>query len=140
MGATLCSDVRDKAFPLKMSQQAVKEIKELRPLYCGDYYPLLEIKADEQAWCGWQYDRPELGKGFALLFRRPQSPYVGVDVSLRGLDAAAKYAVEFRETYETKERRTVIGAELARLRVEINSMPGSMLIVYRKVGLAITQK
>ena len=134
MGASISMDVRGKEGSPELARQAIGEVKELRPLYFGDYYPLLPINANEQAWSGWQFDRPELGRGFAMLFRRPRCPHKGVDVHLRGLDPQAKYAVEFRETYVAKDKRTMTGAELAQLRVEIGSAPGSMLVTYRKVG------
>jgi alpha-galactosidase len=136
MGASISMDVRGKEGSPELARQAIGEVKELRPLYFGDYYPLLEINASEQAWSGWQFDRPELGRGFAMLFRRPHSPYNGVDVHLRGLDPQGKYAVEFRETYVAQQKRTMTGAELARLRVEIGSSPGSVLIAYRKMDRA----
>jgi alpha-galactosidase len=136
MGASISLDARGKDFSLEAARQAIREVKELRPLYFGDYYPLLEINASEQAWSGWQFDRPELGRGFAMFLRRPRCPYNGVDVRLQGLDPQSKYEVEFRETYEAKEKRTMTGAELARLRVEIASAPGSMLILYRRIDRA----
>jgi alpha-galactosidase len=133
MGTSLCPDIRNKDLPLDAVKLAIGEVKELRPLYFGDYYPLLVINDNEQAWCGWQFDRPELGKGFAVAFHRSKSPYAVADVNLHGLDPKAKYEVEFRESYAAKEKRTMTGMELARQRVEIGSAPGSMLIVYRKV-------
>jgi alpha-galactosidase len=133
MGASISMDARGKDGSLELANRAIAEVKELRPLYFGDYYPLLEINASPQAWSGWQFDRPELGRGFAMFLRRPQCPYRSADVSLRGLDPASKYEVEFRPTYETKEKRTMTGAELGRLHVEIDSPRASLLIVYRKI-------
>ena len=69
-----------------------------------------------------------------MLLRRPRCPYTSADVSLRGNDHQAQYEVDFRETYETKEKRRLTGGELARLRVDIRSAPGSVLVTYRKVG------
>ena len=134
MGASLCPDLRAKDYPLEATRLALGEIKELRPLYFGDYYPLFEINTSEQVWCGWQFDRPDLARGFAMLLRRPRCPYTSAEVELRGIDPQSQYEVEFRETYETKEKRLMTGGELARLRVEIRSAPGSVLITYRKVG------
>jgi alpha-galactosidase len=131
-GANICPDTRAEGFPVEQAKAAIAEAKALRPLYLGDYYPLLRIDADERHWCGWQFDRPELGEGFAVLFRRPRSPYAAADVALRGLDAAATYEVSFAQTYEVKDRRRMTGAELARLRVAIGSAPGSVLVRYRK--------
>ena len=68
-----------------------------------------------------------------MFFRRPHSPYAGVEVALRGLDPQAKYELEFRETYAVKAKRTLTGAQLAKLRVDIGTAPGSMLVTYRKI-------
>jgi len=133
-GTNICPDTRGKEFPFEQAKQAVAEMNALRPFYQGDFYPLLEINVDDRQWCGWQYDRPDLGSGFAMLFRRPKSPYAAVDIALRGLDAAAEYEVTFAETYEVKTKKKVSGAELARLRVEIPSTPGSVLVTYKIVG------
>ncbi len=133
MGASLCPDLRNKDLPLDTVKLAIGEVKELRPLYFGDYYPLFVINDSEQAWCGWQFDRPELGRGFVMVFRRAKAPNAVADVKLHGLDPQAKYEVEFRDSYVAKEKRTMSGTELSQHRVEIGSSPGSMLIVYRKV-------
>jgi alpha-galactosidase len=134
MGASLCMDVRDKRLSPNLMRQAIAEIKELRPLYYGDYYPLFDIVANERVWCGWQFDRPELGRGFAVALRRPQSPYGSANLALHGLDLKAKYTVEVRETYETLRTRIMTGEQLTALHVAINTAPGSILIVYRKIA------
>jgi alpha-galactosidase len=133
MGASLCPDIRNKDLPLDAVKLALDEVKELRPLYFGDYYPLFAINDSEQAWCGWQFDRPELGRGFGMVFRRAKAATAATDVKLRGLDPHAMYEVEFRDSYAAKEKRTMTGAALAQQHVEIGSAPGSMLILYRKV-------
>ena len=133
MGASLCPDLRNTNLPLDTVKLAISEVKELRPLYFGDYYPLFAINNNEQAWSGWQFDRPELGRGFAVAFRRASAANASIEVGLRGLDPKANYEVEFRESYAVKTKRTMTGVELSQQRVEIESAPGSMLIVYRKV-------
>jgi len=130
-GTNICPDTRPKGFAAAQARAAIAEAKALRPLYLGDYYPLTDINLDERHWCGWQFDRPELGRGFAVFFRRPKSPYAVVDAGLRGLDPRATYQVTFAETYVLKDKKQMTGAELARLRVEIGSAPGSVLITYR---------
>ena len=130
--AAICLDARATDGSLAEARAAIAEAKQLRPYYFGDFYPLTEITIDRNAWCGWQYDRPELGGGFVMLFRRPQATKPSIDVAVHGIDPAAQYEVEFRETYETKEKRIVAGKDLANLRVEISTAPGSMLILYRK--------
>ena len=130
-GVCIMSYVCSESFPREQAIAAIKELKALRPLYLGDYYPLMDINLDQSHWCAWQFDRPELGRGFAMFFRRSQSLYPAVDIHLRGLDAGATYEVTF---VDTGHERTMTGAELAELRVEIGSAPASMLVTYQKVG------
>ena len=133
MGMNLCPDVRSDAFPAKLSAAAISEAKSLRPYYLGDYYPLTDITLDGRHWIGWQFDRPERGGGFAVCFRRAESPYRTLEVELRGLDPDAMYDVTFAETYQPGASRRMAGAELAELRIEIASAPGSVLVRYRRV-------
>ena len=131
-GTNVCPDVRPADFPTAQAKAAIAEAKALRPFYLGDYYPLLPVTLDERHWCGWQLDRPELGAGVALLFRRPASPYPAVQVALRALEPATLYDVTFAPGYAAAETRRMSGAALSKLRVAIDASPGSMLIKYRR--------
>lgn len=127
-------DPRDKDFPVEQARKAFEEIKSLRPYWSGDFYPLIErIDADERNWCAWQFHRTDLDAGFAVFFRRSRSPFVSIDVALRGVNPAAEYNVTFKETYEVKEKRAMSGTKLRTLRIEIGNAPGSMLVMYEKL-------
>lgn len=131
MAVVVCVDIRQANYPVDQARAAIEEVKSLRNLWLGDYYPLTPINLDEQHWCAWQFDRPDLGQGFAMFFRRPQSPYPVCEVALRGVDPSVLYEVTF---VDTGVSRVVPGSELAKLRVEIPAAPGSVLITYRSVG------
>jgi len=45
-----------------------------------------------------QHHRPDLGEGIVLFFRHGESPYRTVEVSLKGLDPGATYAIESMTT------------------------------------------
>ncbi|MEW6746681.1 MAG: alpha-galactosidase [Planctomycetota bacterium] len=128
-GVSICPDTRDPRFPAAQARQMIAEARSLRPLWLGDYYPLLPINVDEDQWCGWQFDRPDLGQGFAMVFRRAQSQYSGADISLRGLDAQASYEVEF---VDSSEKRPMKGAELAHLAIKLEKPASCILVKYRK--------
>ena len=133
-GTNISMDTRRKDTPMDQAKAAIAEAKSLRPLYLGDYYPLTEVTLDERQWIGWQFDRPDLGQGFAMFFRRPKSPYPALDAALRGLEPEATYEVTFAHDYTPGEARRLTGRDLAALRVEISTAPGSVLVRYRKVG------
>jgi len=130
-GSGVVIDPRGDGIPrdVERARRIVDEIKALRPLYLGDYYPLLPITLDEAAWCGWQFDRPDLGQGFALVFRRAKSPRDATVIHLHALETSARYDVTF---VDAKKTAPLYGAELGRLTVEIGTAPGSALITYRR--------
>jgi len=127
---------RAQYIDLDALKHGIDELKSLRLYWYGDYYPLSKINLDEQSWAAWQFDRPDLGGGFAVFFRRPKSEQPRLDTGLRGLDRNAKYEVSFFESYDVKDKRMMTGAQLAHLPVTINSAPGSMLVRYWKVVAA----
>ncbi|HEY3376937.1 MAG TPA: alpha-galactosidase, partial [Armatimonadota bacterium] len=88
-GCSVCVDITEAQ--MEAAQQMIAEAKALRPYYLGDYYPLLGITTHEQFWCAWQYDRPDLGQGFVMCFRREGSPFPSAELQLHGLEAAANY-------------------------------------------------
>ncbi len=133
VGCSVPVDPRSDSIPqdVARARQLVDEFKRLRPLYLGNCFPLLPISLSEDAWCGWQFDRPDLYQGFALLFRRPNSTSASAEICLQALEPAAEYALTFVD-----EARTVqmLGEELACLRVEIAEAPGSDLLLYERPG------
>jgi alpha-galactosidase len=132
-GVGIGLDLRSNYIPRDQLKEAIEQLKELRPYWLGDYYPQTAIDLNDKAWCGWQFDRPDLDAGYAIYFRRPKSPRTVFEAALRGLDLKANYEVTFAETYHVKEKRTMTGAALGKLRVEIGSAPGVMLVRYRKI-------
>jgi alpha-galactosidase len=131
-GVGLGLDLRSKYIPLELLKLEIERVKELRPFWLGDYYPLTALAFDQTSWCGWQFDRPDLKAGYAIFFRRPKSSASTFDASLKGLDPSASYEVTFSEAYESKDIRMMTGADLRKLRVKLGSAPGVMLIRYRK--------
>lgn len=100
----------------------------MRPFYMGDFYPLTdETGAGDDAWCGWQCDRPDLGAGFAIVFRRAGATEPNRTFALGGIDPQATYNVE---TYGGA-REDVSGPSLANRTVHL--APRSFeLIFYQK--------
>jgi alpha-galactosidase len=125
-------DLRSNYIPRDQLKLEIERVKELRPFWLGDYYPLTTLEFDQSKWCGWQFDRPDLSAGYAIFFRRPKSSASTFDAGLKGLDPSTSYEVSFSEAYDVKEKRVMTGAALRNLRVEIGSAPGVMLVRYRK--------
>jgi alpha-galactosidase len=90
----------DRDFPMDLAQRQIARYKRIRSLLSGDFYPLTRCSLEEPS-VGYQFHRFDLQKGFALLFRRPNSDrrvfptpdkYV---VRLGGLKPDGNYRVHF---------------------------------------------
>ncbi len=129
-----CWDMRRKDLDYNLLRRMVAEWREIGPCFMGDYYPLTGYSLQEDAWIGWQYDKPEEARGVIQVFRRPESPYEALRVKLRALDPAAKY--ELKELGRKRPAKTVSGAELMEkgLQVAIDEQPGTAFITYKRVG------
>ncbi len=69
-----------------------------------------------------------------LAFRRHSSPYDNYHAALKEIDPEAKYEVTFYSGYSRAKSVQMMGAELQHLTIEINEVPGSLLIEYKKTG------
>jgi alpha-galactosidase len=131
-GVAIGLDLQSPYVPLGELRKAIAELKELRPYWLGDYYPLTPVNIRKDTWCAWQFHRADSNAGFAMFFRRPQNAQAAFEAKLRGIDPEASYDVTFAETFDVKEKRLMKGSELAHLRVHIEHAPGSLLVRYRK--------
>jgi hypothetical protein len=114
---------------VQQAKRAIAEMKRLRPLWQGDYYPLFNISLDETQWCGWQFHRADLDKGFAMVFRRQRSPYSHAQIALHGLDPQAKYTVNFADAGRTE---VLTGTQLQSWQAAMDTPATSLLIVYER--------
>jgi hypothetical protein len=122
-------------FPDELAKQGIAELKELRPLFLGDVYPLTKRSTSQAVWHAYQLARADLGQGCALFFRRPDCPKPTCQVQLHNIDLEAFYMVsQTGETYTKGKPKKMKGRDLARLPVQMDTKPGSILLRYRKVG------
>ena len=98
--------------PIPMMQKRIKDFKELRPYYYGDFYPLTDSKnfTNNNVWLAYQLNRPNEGDGFILAFRRSECKDNSIKIKPAGLDENALYEL-FYEDYGI--RITKSGRELA---------------------------
>jgi alpha-galactosidase len=131
-------------FPFDWLRTQVEQLKQIRPYYYGDYYPLSPCSEntncttanDEHSaafeWAAWQFNRPEQGDGMIQAFRRNKSNDQSKELRLRRLDPAATYKVsDIDGTFTT----TISGADLMRkgLQVGIEDAPGAAVIIYKRM-------
>jgi len=111
-------------------KRTVAAYHKARPYMLGDFYPLFAHQASEQAWYGYQFHRPDLDAGIALLFRREKCPEPVTRIRLKGIDPQADYEITCEDQ---GAKRIEPGRSLEALRVEVPSAPGSLLLYYQKV-------
>ncbi len=132
-------------FPYDWMRTMVSQLKLVRPLYYGDYYPMLpcsensDCKTDPSKelsaafeWAAWQFNRPEEGDGMVQAFRREENGEAAKTLPLRGLDPAATYEVT---DLDLKTPTTASGKDLMQqgLHVEIKDKRGAAIVMYKKV-------
>jgi alpha-galactosidase len=161
MASSLClgwiADGKD--FDSRRGKQLIDRYKEVRHLLVGGWYPLLPCPNDYvdlntrdvdlwlwgggdvskhkkpyTEWVATQYHRPDLNEGMVLAFRRPESPYSSVQVSLRGIDPTATYEVSW-DSKGRKDNKMLPGSKLiGGFEIVLPEKRSSDLIVYHKVA------
>jgi alpha-galactosidase len=117
--------------PLADIRKTIRDYKELRPYFYGDYYPLTSSAhyTEDTIWLAYQLDRPEQGDGIVIAFRRKDSTQESLYVRLSGVKDQLTYEL-YDEDKQTRERKT--GRELkAGIELRIPDTPGSLLIRYK---------
>ncbi len=128
-GNVLCSSAHaaDSADAVKRSVAATKKA---RPYMLGDFYPLFPHDASEEAWYGYQFHRPDLDAGVAMVFRREKNAQPVRAIRLAGVNQKSRYAVAVEDS---GREALVTGKALRALEVEIPEAPSSAVVYYRKV-------
>jgi alpha-galactosidase len=133
-GISFCEDTRPEAYPREMLRDAIAEGKRIRKYYFGNLYALTDVTTSPKDWCVLQYHRPAEGDGMIVAFRRHQSPYTGFTCALREIDADANYEVTESISYTPAASKTMTGADLRAVVLNIAEAPGSVLLEYRPLS------
>lgn len=129
-GLPLTWDVRRPDFNETLARRIVREQKYIQKFYYGDFYPLTSITVNEEAWLAYQCDRPDLGEGMIMAFRRSKATEASLSVKLRGLKDDRTYELE---NVDAGTKQFATGKKLAEnLCLKINTSPGSALLIYRE--------
>jgi len=118
-------------FRLDEIRQLMAEAVAMRKYFYGDFYPLLSFSLAADAWAAWQYDRPDLGEGMVVAFRRHESPFPCWQAKLQALDPEAEYELY---SWDDNSTRRVYGKALMTegIGITIEEKPGSVLLVYKR--------
>ncbi len=121
-----------ETYPYDWLRTRINELKNIRASMTGDFYPLIEeISLSDKIWSASQYDRPDLGCGAVLAFRRKACVYSSAVLCLRNLIPDAIYQID---SYDNGKSWSATGRELmdSGLSVEISTPRSSMLYRYQR--------
>lgn len=113
-------------------QNALNEIKSLRPYFLEDFYPLtgLQDHTPDNVWLAYQLNRPSDDTGIVMAFRRKDNQQPEIEVKLRGLLPDATYEVTNADSGEVI---TATGADLMQsLKLKLEQPYSSLLLKYKK--------
>lgn len=113
-------------------QNALNEIKSLRPYFLEDFYPLtgLQDHTPDNVWLAYQLNRPSDDTGIVMAFRRKDNQQPEIEVRLRGLLPDATYEVTNTDSGEVI---TATGADLMQsLKLKLEQPYSSLLLRYKK--------
>jgi alpha-galactosidase len=119
---------QDWALLRTMNEEFVRIQDDL--LY-SDFYPLTKFSLGDDVWMAFQFDRPMVGSGVVLVFRRPHALTATVRFQLQGLDANSRYQLE---NFDTSSKDLVSGKSLMQNGLECSLLdaPGSAIVHYER--------
>jgi alpha-galactosidase len=134
-GVAIGLDLQSRYIQVEELRKAIAELKELRPFWLGDYYPLTPINQNPESWCAWQFHRPDLKAGFAMFFRRSESKRPSMQAALHSIEPQKSYEVILAQAHDEGRKRVLRGVDLLRLEISIAAPASSLLLRYREVGM-----
>ena len=133
-GAIMQFNFLDEDYDPETARAALSEAKENSKFWYGDFFPLTPAVRGTGSITAWQLHRPDLDEGVVYIFRQKDSPYLGIELSLREIDPKATYRVEiFKNGYDVDETREISGAELARYPFVLGQKGAATVVRYRKM-------
>lgn len=131
-GAAIFWDLKKKDFPDKIAINLINEVRELQPVFYGDFWPLTPYSLSENCWIAWQFDRKDLGIGAVYAFRRSKSASNTIKLYLKGIKKETKYEINFVDKAISKK---ITGKEIIERGIELkeNNAPESILITYKSI-------
>ena len=124
-------DILNPSFPWPKGQTLLKEAKSNQKYWYGDFYPLTPCLGSSGNWIGYQWHRPDLNAGIALIFRRSNSPYTALSLELKALHVEKIYSVECVDDNLVSTKQQLSGRELmSNFELRIPKKSGSVLVKY----------
>jgi alpha-galactosidase len=125
-------DINSKDHTQSELQKYFQDFKSFRPYYYSDYYPLTntENMTKDNVWLAYQLNRPDIGDGIIMAFRRKNCQEESLIVKLKGVDSKENYLLLDEDS---QIKIDVTGEELLNgYMLALKDKPGSLLILYKK--------
>ncbi len=133
-GAIAEWDIFNKDFPKELGRATLAEVKENQKFWYGDFYPLTSCSTLPDQWMAYQFHRPDLNAGIAMIFRRKDSRYTGLSIGLRALNPSLLYSVETSDDARQKTTQKIFGRELMdNWELHLPQKKSSLLIRYQPI-------
>ena len=118
-------------YPWDWFRKMCADYLRARPFFTGDFYLLTENNVSPATWSAYQMDRPDLGGGFVMAFRRQDAPQNSESFKLQRLDEKATYEVTNADTGKVN---SVSGESLVKgLEIRLPESQSSALFFYHKI-------
>ena len=108
------------------AKKITDEYRNIRKYMSMDFYNHGSVSFDNTSWTIWQYNDEETKSGIVMAFRRSESPFCSVNISLKGL---SDEEYDF-ENLDSKEKCTS-GREI---KITLPEKRTSTIICYKKKG------
>jgi hypothetical protein len=108
-------------------KRTVESYNKLRPFLLGDFCPLFPHSEDEAQWFGYQFHRPDLDAGVAIVFRREKCAQAATEIKMQGVAPKREYSLTLDDGGPVRQTRARAGT----LNVPIPTAPGSCAIYYK---------
>lgn len=102
----------DDSFPMDLAKATIAEAKENQKYWYGDFYPLTSCSITPDHWIAYQFHRADLNAGLVLVFRRAESSYPALAISLRGLNPRQTYSMEYIDDARNTVPKRMTGRKL----------------------------
>lgn len=96
----------------------IDEYKSIRHYMSKSFYNHASSVFDDTAWCVWQYHDPDTDSGIVMAFRRSNSPFDRMTLSLSGV-SEGKYSAKNLDSGEELEIEKTLEIVLAEMRSSV---------------------
>ena len=131
-GAIVQWDYKDEKFSMDQAKKTLEEIKQNQKYWYGDLYSYFDGTLNPYSWAVYQFHRPDLNAGVIYAFRRDNSLYTEISLSINAINVNQKYAVTFIDEEYTPVVKNMTGQELSTdLKIHLSRKGSSMVVQYK---------